>query len=94
MAKLALFERTAVSANGTKRTTQLHPRLSVIRVTANKGGLSWEMPRSAEACEPCLEIGKELLCLVLMLKADDGVVRIAHDNNIAGGASLAPPVGP
>src|ERR1017187_3060897 len=48
MAKSALFERTAVSANGTKRTTQLHPRLSAIRVTANKGGLSWEMPRSLE----------------------------------------------
>jgi hypothetical protein len=52
------------------------------------------MKGEAEASEPCLEIGKELLCLVLMLKADDGVVRIAHDNNVAGGASLPPPVDP
>ena len=52
------------------------------------------MKGEAKACEPCLEIGKELLCLVLMLKADDGVVRIAHDNNVARGASLPPLVGP
>ena len=32
------------------------------------------MKGEPEACEPCLEIGKEPLCLVLMLKADDGVV--------------------
>jgi hypothetical protein len=30
------------------------------------------MKGEPEACEPCLEIGKEPLCLVLMLKADDG----------------------
>ena len=41
------------------------------------------MKGEPEACEPCLEIGKEPLCLVLMLKADDGVVRIAHDNDVA-----------
>jgi hypothetical protein len=41
-----------------------------------------------------LPFGKEPLCLVLMLKADDGVVRIAHDNNVARGASLPPLVGP
>ena len=35
------------------------------------------MKGEAEACEPCLKIGKKLLCLVLMLKADDGVVRVA-----------------
>ena len=52
------------------------------------------MKGEPEACEPCLEIGKEPLCLVLMLKADDGVVRIAHDNNVARGASLPPLVGP
>jgi hypothetical protein len=52
------------------------------------------MKGEAEACEPCLEIGKESLCLVLMLKADDGVVRIAHDNHVAGGTSLPPLVGP
>src|SRR5262245_26461037 len=47
-----------------------------------------------EACEPRLEIGKELLCLVLMLKTDDGVVGLAHDNNVASVASLPPLVGP
>ena len=52
------------------------------------------MKDETEACEPCLEIGKELLRLVLMLKADDGVVRIAHDNHVAVGASLAPPMDP
>ena len=48
----------------------------------------------SEACEPCLEIGKELLCLVLMLEANDRVIRIAHDNNAAGSTSLPPLVGP
>ena len=36
------------------------------------------MKGEPEACEPCLEIGKEPLCLVLMLKADDGVSRAAE----------------
>ena len=52
------------------------------------------MKGEPKACEPCLEIGKELLCLVPMLKADDGVVRIAHDNNVASSTSLPPLVGP
>ena len=56
--------------------------------------MAWPAQGEPEACEPCLEIGKEPLCLVLMLKADDGVVRIAHDNNVARGASLPPLVDP
>ena len=36
------------------------------------------MKGEPEACEPCLEIGKEPLCLVLMLKADDMVSRAAE----------------
>ena len=66
----------------------------------NCGSAKLDEPRlvgvkgKAEAYEPCLKIGKEPLCFVLMLKADDGVVRIAHDNNVAGGASLPPPVDP
>src|ERR1700730_5538579 len=43
---------------------------------------------------PRLEIGKELLRFVPMLKADDSVVRVAHDNHVASGASLPPLVDP
>src|SRR4029450_6631708 len=46
------------------------------------------MKSEPEACEPCFEISKEVLCLMPMLEADDGVVRIAHDNHLASGASL------
>jgi len=52
------------------------------------------MKSEPEACEPCFEISKELLCLMPMLEADDGVVRIAHDDHPAGDASLPPPVDP
>ena len=47
-----------------------------------------------EVCEPCLEIGKEPLCLVPMLESDDRVIPIAHDNNVARGTSLPPLVDP
>jgi hypothetical protein len=33
------------------------------------------MKGEPEACEPCLKTGKELLCFVPMLEADDRVVR-------------------
>src|SRR5271169_1896991 len=52
------------------------------------------MKGEPEACEPCLKIGKELLCFVPMLEADDRVVRIAHDNNVACGTSLPPLLDP
>ena len=42
--------------------------------------------------EPRLEVGKELLCFVPVFEANDGVVRVAHDNHVTGGASLPPPV--
>ena len=44
--------------------------------------------------EPRLEVGKELLCFVPMLEANDGVVRETNDNNVAGGATLPPLVDP
>src|ERR1700722_8806325 len=44
--------------------------------------------------EPRLEIGKELLRFVPMLKANDSVVRVAHDDHVAAGASLPPLVDP
>ena len=52
------------------------------------------MKGEPEACEPCLKISKELLCLMPMLEADDGVIRMAHDNNVAGGTSLPPLLDP
>jgi hypothetical protein len=48
----------------------------------------------SKASEPLLEIGKELLCFVPMFEANDRVVRIAHDDHVAGGALLPPLVGP
>src|SRR3989454_10521634 len=39
--------------------------------------------RQFELAHSLLEIVKERLCLVLMLKADDGVVRIADDDHVA-----------
>ena len=52
------------------------------------------MKIQSKASEPRLEIGKELLRFVPMLEANDGVVRVAHDDHVAGGASLPPLVGP
>jgi hypothetical protein len=66
----------------------------------NRGPAELDEPRligmkgESEAREPRLEIAKELLCLMSMLEADDGVVRIANDNHVAGGASLSPLLGP
>src|SRR6516162_10470087 len=52
------------------------------------------MKVQSKTSEPLLEIDKELLCFVPMLEANDRVVRIAHDNHVAGGASLPPLVDP
>ena len=46
--------------------------------------------RAPNAGEPRLEIGKELLRVVPVLEADDGVIGITHDDHVAGGASLPP----
>ena len=52
------------------------------------------MKVQSKTSEPRLEIGKELLCFVPVLEANDRVVRVTHDNNVAGGASLPPLVDP
>ena len=52
------------------------------------------MKGQSKACKPHFEIGKELLRLMLVLKADDAVVCVAHDDHVAGGAVSAPPVSP
>jgi hypothetical protein len=52
------------------------------------------MKIQSKTSEPRIEIGKELLRFVPMLKANDSVVRIAHDNHVASGASLPPLVDP
>jgi hypothetical protein len=39
---------------------------------------------------PFLEFVKERPCLVLMLEADDGVVRVADDDHVAGRLGEAP----
>jgi len=52
------------------------------------------MKVQSKASEPRLEIGRELLYFVPVLEANHGVVGVAHDNNVAGGASLPPLVDP
>ena len=52
------------------------------------------MKIQSKTSEPRLEIGKELLRFVSMLEAHDSVVCIAHDDHVAGGASLPPLVDP
>src|SRR5580658_3207769 len=52
------------------------------------------MKIQSKTSEPLLRIGKELLCFVPMLEANDSIVRIAHDDHVAGGASLPPLVDP
>ena len=47
-----------------------------------------------KTCEPRLEVGKELLRFVPVLETNDRVVRVAHDNHVAGGASPPPLVDP
>ena len=48
----------------------------------------------SKTSEPRFEVGKELLCFVPILEANDEVVRVAHDNHVTGGASLPPLVDP
>ena len=52
------------------------------------------MKIQSKTSEPRLEVGKELLCFVPVFEANDGVVRVAHDNHVTGGASLPPLVDP
>src|SRR5208283_6243782 len=52
------------------------------------------MKIQSKTSEPRLEVGKELLRFVPMLEAHDSVVRVAHDDHVAGGASLPPLVDP
>jgi hypothetical protein len=50
--------------------------------------------RQFELAHSLLEIVKERPCLVLMLKADDGVVRIADDDHVARRLGEAPAMDP
>ena len=50
--------------------------------------------RQFELAHSLLEIVKERPCLMLMLKADDGVVRIADDDHVARRLCEAPAVDP
>jgi hypothetical protein len=52
------------------------------------------MKIQSKTSEPRLEVGKELLCFLPVLEANNGVVRVAHDNHVTGGASLPPLVDP
>src|SRR5258705_11601204 len=52
------------------------------------------MKIQSKTSEPRLEVGKELLCFVPVFEANDGVVRVAHDNHVTGGASSPPLVDP
>jgi hypothetical protein len=79
--RLRLTEASSAAVRNRVPTKLDEPRLIGMKV-------------QAKASEPYLEIGKELLCFVPVLEANDGVVRVAHDNNVAGGASLPPLVDP
>ena len=52
------------------------------------------MKIQSKTSKPRLAVGKELLCNVALLAANDAVVRLAHDNHVTGGASLLPLVDP
>src|SRR5277367_2341908 len=52
------------------------------------------MKIQSKTSEPRLEVGKELLRFVPVLETNDRVVRVSHDNHVAGGASLPPLVDP
>jgi len=52
------------------------------------------MKGKPEACEPHLEVCKELLCFVPVLETDDGVIRIADDNYVALSGPLSPALDP
>src|SRR4029077_1036085 len=79
--RLRLTEASSTAVRNRVPTKLDEPRLIGMKV-------------QTKASEPRLEIGKELLCFVPVLEANDGVVRVAHDNNVAGGASLPPLVDP
>src|ERR1700751_3601182 len=52
------------------------------------------MKIQSKTSEPRLEAAKECLRFVPVLEANDGVVRVAHENHVTGGASLPPLVDP
>ena len=50
--------------------------------------------RQFERAHSFLQVAQESLRLMLMLKADNGVIRIADGNHVAGRLSQAPAMGP
>ena len=81
MNRLRLTEASGAAVRNRVPTKLDEPRLLGMKV-------------QSKTSEPLLEIDKELLCFVPMLEANDRVVRIAHDDHVAGGASLPPLVDP
>ena len=73
----------------------LSPRLTLlgrVATEADQPGLC-RVQRQFERAQPFLEIIEERLRLMLVLEADNGVVRIADDDHVAGRLA-APAMGP
>ena len=67
--------------------------LGRVAAKADQPGLV-RVQRQFERAHSLVQIVQKGLCLMLMLKADDGVVGIAHDDHVAVRLGLAPSLDP
>ena len=86
-------ERPAFEAVRVTKVTQLLMLLGRMAAKADQPGFV-RVQRQFELAHSFLEFVKELPRLVLMLKADDGVVRVANDNHVARRLGEAPAMDP
>src|SRR5260370_25377687 len=52
------------------------------------------MQRQRELFHPCAKIRQKALCIVLVLKPDDTIVGVAHDDDIPAGIAMSPLLSP
>jgi len=52
------------------------------------------MQRQRELFHPCTKIRQKALCIVLVLKPDDTIVGVAHDDEIPTGVAMSPLLSP
>jgi hypothetical protein len=67
--------------------------LGRVAAEADQPGLV-RVQRQFERAHSFLQVVQEGLCLVLVLEADNGVVRITDDDHVARRRRLAPAMGP
>ena len=67
--------------------------LDRVTAKADQPGLTW-MQRQFELAQTLLQILQKRLGLVLVLKANDEIIRVTDDHHVAGRRLLAPAMAP